>query len=147
VALLDVRASRVHGSGLFVTRPIAAGTRVGEYTGERITEAEARRRYDHTRDPSPQTYLFAAGDGAVIDGLAGGNETRFINHSCEPNCRAVRQAGRVFVEVLRDLPAGAELFLDYALRGSAPATADDRARFACRCGAPTCRGTMIGDTG
>jgi uncharacterized protein len=139
-----VGPSPVHGLGVFAARHLAAGTLVGEYAGERITAAEARRRYDHRSVPHPETYLFEVDADTMIDGLTGGNETRFVNHSCDPNCRTVRRGGRIFVEARRDIARGAELFIDYGLRASGGATDADRARLTCRCGAATCRGTMLG---
>jgi uncharacterized protein len=143
---LVVRKSLIHGVGAFATRAIRAGERIDEYTGERLSSAEARTRYDHTVDPHPATYLFSIDDETMIDGLVGGNDTRFINHSCEPNCRAVCEAGRMYIHAARDIPIGCELLLDYNLRFSGTMTNEARERMACACGAPSCRGTMLGTT-
>jgi uncharacterized protein len=142
-----VRLSTVHGRGVFAARDVAAGTLVGEYTGERITVAEAHRRYDHRSVPHAETYLFQVDAETMIDGLSGGNDTRLINHSCDPNCRTVLRGGRIFVEARRDIARGEELFIDYGLRASGGATDADRERLACRCGAASCRGTMLGQSG
>ena len=62
--------------------------------GERL-EDEANRRYDDDAMSRHHTFLFTVDDDRVIDGAAGGNESRFINHSCAPNCRAVNEDGRI----------------------------------------------------
>lgn len=141
----SLRASAIHGRGGYATRLIPAGTRIGEYAGERIARDEADRRYAARQvnvEPVPE-YTFALDDDTVIDGLAGGNDTAFINHSCEPNCRFVREGDRVFVDAIHDIPEGAELTLDYKLRTRVPVPPEAMSMFACRCGAPTCRGSML----
>ncbi len=91
------------------------------------------------------TYLFGLSDGSVIDGGQGGNETRHLNHACEPNCEAIEyydEDGRLMVriETIRRLVAGDELFLDYALVVD---TTDDPSDYPCHCGVSRCRGTLI----
>jgi SET domain-containing protein len=90
------------------------------------------------------TYFFSLNDGRVIDGGRGGNDARFINHSCEPNCEALEhEDGRVFIYALHDIPRGEELRYDYALVYEERHTAAVRRAFACHCGAPTCSGSML----
>lgn len=138
-----VRSSDIQGKGVFATRPIPAGTEVGEYTGERITFEESRRRFDAGGDQADTTYQYVVDDTWIIDGRIGGNNTRYINRGCNPNCKSVRRDGRLFFEALRDIAEGEELLLGYRLAGSAPATDDAKARYACHCGAPNCTGTLI----
>ena len=139
-----IRTSGIHGRGAFATRPIAAGSRLGEYTGERVTRDEVLRRDDGESDVEhPATYRFAIDKVWLIDGASGGNDTRFINHGCEPNCVAVREGDRIYIDASRDVPDGGELLLDYKLGTLAPPTDEERQSFACYCGAPTCRGTML----
>jgi uncharacterized protein len=73
----------------------------------------------------------------------GGNEARYFNHSCEPNCEAVTEQGRVYLEALRTIAVGEELSYDYRLERGGWHTAEWERRYACRCGAATCRGTML----
>jgi len=80
----EVRDSPIHGLGGFATQRIRKGTRIIEYTGERITSEEGDRRYDDNRSEHPHVLLFVVDRHIVIDAGAGGNEARFINHSCEP---------------------------------------------------------------
>src|SRR3954467_8570223 len=84
-----VRTSKIQGRGVFAKRLIKKGELIGEYTGERITEDEADRRYPHDDDDRHHTFLFRLDDGNVIDALHGGSAVRFINHSCNPNCEAM----------------------------------------------------------
>ena len=85
----------------------------------------------------------ASEGGLVIDALYGGNNARWINHACEPNCEAEEIEGRVFIKALRDLTPGEELFYDYGLVLEERHTAKVKKQFACWCGAATCRGTML----
>jgi len=78
-----------------------------------------------------------------VDAGVGGNESRFINHSCEPNCEATIEDGRIFIETLRGIKVGEELTYDYQLVTSGRPTKAERAKYACRCGSKDCRGTMI----
>ncbi len=139
----EVRDSPIHGKGVFARRSIRAGQRVLEYKGERIDWDEALRR--HPRDPAEpfHTFYFSLDDGTVIDGGVGGNSARWINHSCAPNCEAQLIGGRVFIEALRDIAPGEELNYDYGLELDARYTPKVKRDYACRCGAPNCRGTLL----
>lgn len=95
-----------------------------------------------TRDPH-HTFYFGLEDGTVIDAGVGGNSARWINHSCAPNCIAREYKGRITIEALHDIDAGEELFYDYALAIDARYTKQLRRAYACRCGAPQCRQTML----
>ena len=132
---LAMRRSKIHGRGVYARVPIPAGTRIVEYTGERITMDEAEARYPEDPDTVYHTFLFALEDGAVIDAAFRGNVARWINHSCDPNCEAVEEDGRIFIESLRDIAPGEELTLDYGVTYH-----PDTKR--CLCGAPTCRRTL-----
>lgn len=114
-----------------------------EYLGERITHDEADERYDDDAMERPHTFLFTVDKKIVIDAARQGNEARFINHSCDPNCEAIVEAGRVFIEALRDIPSGAELTYDYHLDRPGRFREEWKQRYACRCGAPSCRGMLL----
>ena len=79
----------------------------------------------------------------MINPEIGGNDARWINHSCDPNCEAVEEDDRIFIDALRDIQAGEELFYDYALEIDEPITEESKKRFACYCHSPYCRGTML----
>jgi SET domain-containing protein len=140
----ELRQSSIAGRGAFATRPIKKGTRIIEYTGERISNAEADRRYDEDKMSSHHTFLFTLNRRTVVDAGVGGNEARFINHSCSPNCEAVIEDGkRIYIEALRDIQVGEELAYDYQYERTDDHTEADERFYACRCGAPGCRGTIL----
>jgi len=138
-----VRRSRIHGSGVYATRRIRKGTRIAEYLGERITHQEADERYAAKGQDDGHTFLFVVSDKVVIDAGVNGNDARFINHSCDPNCEAVIEGGRVFVEATRTIQAGEELGYEYGLTWESTDDPEELAAYACRCGAANCRGTML----
>ncbi len=138
-----VRRSPIHGTGVFATRRIAKGKRVLEYIGERVSHAEADRRYADKAHDDNHTFLFTVNTRTVIDGGNYGNEARWINHSCDPNCESVIDDNRVFIEAVRTIQPGDELSYDYMIERDASDPPDIDTVFACRCGAPQCRGTML----
>jgi SET domain-containing protein len=140
----EIRASRIQGVGAFATRKIRKGTRLIEYTGERITSDEADRRYpDDESQARHHTFLFAIDDDVVVDAAVDGNEARFINHSCAPNCDAVIDDARIWIETIRDIRPGEELAYDYAFVLEERHSPAAKRRYPCTCGAPTCRGTIL----
>lgn len=126
---LIIRSSDIHAAGCYTTARIAKGTRVVEYTGERVTNEEGDRLYKN----KDYTYLFALDSGKeMVDGYG---MAMYINHSCDPNCETDQIDGRIWIIARRNIKAGEELTYDYNLfdgEGEAP----------CTCGARTCRGTM-----
>ncbi len=140
LSAVEVRHSVIHGHGVFATRAIEGGGVIGRYTGRRYTADQVREHdWDHG-----VTYAFGLSDGSVIDGADGGNATRYINHSCRPNCVAYEIEGddgelRVQIEALCRVSSGAELFLDYGL----DVGGNDPADYPCRCGVRRCRGTLV----
>jgi SET domain-containing protein len=137
--LLEVRKSGVHGRGVYATKPISKGDRIIEYTGKRVLWESV------PDDPDdPHTFLFGLDNGTeVIDPKTGGNEARWINHSCDPNCEAIEEDERVFIYALRNLRPGEELFYDYALQVDEPVTSEAEQESRCHCGSSNCRGTML----
>lgn len=139
----QVRDSGVHGKGVFAVRPLRAGERVLEYKGEIITWQEALDRHPHDPEQPNHTFYFHLDDGHVIDGKYQGNSAKWINHSCAPNLEAEQVGNRVFLNALRDIEPGEELFFDYGLIIDARMTAKLKKEYACWCGSPACRGTML----
>jgi uncharacterized protein len=138
-----VHDSPVHGKGVFAARDIAAGTRLVEYKGEIISAREAERRENLKAPDDFHTFFFSLESGKIIDGGRLGNNARWINHSCEPNCEAREEDGRVFIYALRDLKAGEELNYDYGLILEQRHTPAIKKAYECRCGAKTCRHTLL----
>ena len=133
----------MQGLGAFATVTIPAGTRLVEYTGERLTPAQSDARYPEVPGERHHTYLFASDDDVVIDAAVGGNDARWINHSCDPNCDAVIEDGRIWIETIREVAPGEELAYDYQYRLEERHTPAAKRRFPCHCGATTCRGTLL----
>ncbi|MEP7064627.1 MAG: SET domain-containing protein-lysine N-methyltransferase [Gemmatimonadota bacterium] len=138
-----VRRSGVHGKGAFALKDVRKGTRLIEYVGENITPAESDRRYDDTKVKDHHTFLFSVDSRKVIDATYGGNESRFINHSCDPNCDAVIEKRRVYIETNRTIRKGEELAYDYNYERTPKTTKADEKLYKCLCGSENCRGTIV----
>jgi SET domain-containing protein len=143
-ALFELRTSPIAGTGAFAIRPIGKGTRLIEYTGERISHEEADRRYDETDDTRPShVVLFTVDHRTVVDAGVGGNEARFFNHSCDPNCESEVEDGHIYLDAIRDIAPGEELTYDYALTRESEDDEEEERQYPCHCGAPHCRGTLL----
>jgi SET domain-containing protein len=141
--LFVVRDSPVHGLGAFALRRIGKGTRIVEYLGERVSHREADRRYESKDANDAHTFLFIVDSKTVIDAGVGGNEARFLNHSCNPNCESVIEKRRVFIEAIRTIEPGEEMTYDYQIQREDDDPPGIEEIFACHCGFPQCRGTML----
>lgn len=148
-AYFEVRASIIEGAGCFAVQRIPAGTRIIEYKGQRIPPTVAETRTLATIDEygeiveQPHVYMFIVDKRTTIDPEVNGNEARFINHSCSPNCKSTVENRHVFIDAIRTIEIGEELTFDYKLDIGGVVTEADKKRYACRCGAPNCRGTML----
>lgn len=140
-----VKESTLHGMGVFAAVDIPKGTRIIEYGGKRITSERADELHPVNPEDPFHTFFFSLSSGNVIDGGDKGNDARWINHSCGPNCESQEstKGKRVYIVALQDIPAGAELFYDYGLVMEGRITKALRKQYQCLCGAPTCRGTML----
>lgn len=141
--LIAVRRSGVHGRGVFARRDIPRGKRIIEYTGQRISWQEAQDLPPHNPDEPEHTFFFSLDDGPVINAAVGGNASRWINHSCAPNCRPDEVKGRVYIYAKRKIKKGEELFYDYSLEPADRRTKALEKLFRCDCGSADCRGTML----
>jgi SET domain-containing protein len=129
---LQIRNSRVHCLGVFAVRAIPAGTRVLEYLGKRVTKAEG--------DLLDRTYCFKLDEEHVLDGVGTPwNPAGFINHSCEPNCRACHIEGAVWIVALRDISPAEELTYNYGYK------LEGFQGRPCHCGAPGCVGYVVAE--
>ena len=142
----ELRTSRIQGTGAFATRTIRKGTRIIEYLGQRISWRTADKRYDDEKMNRHHTFLFTVDDKTCIDAAVNGNEARFINHSCDPNCEAINDRKRIFIEAIRTIPAGTELVYDYQYERTDDHSPEDERFYKCRCGSPKCRGTILAPT-
>ncbi len=141
--VIAIGPSRIAGLGAFAVRPIRKGTRIIEYLGERISSAEADLRYRDDQSEHPHVLLFTVDSRTVIDAGVGGNDARFINHSCDPNCEAITENRRIWIYALRNIKVGEELTYDYNLTIDPTDREAQETLYACRCGAKNCRGTML----
>jgi SET domain-containing protein len=141
--LFEVRGSGIHGRGVFAVAAIPKGTRLIEYLGEKITGAQMDARY--ATDASPHTFVFSLSNGGYLDATNGGNDARFINHSCKPNCESIEAGGRIFIEATRAIREGEELSYDYGIVLVERHTKKRKALYACRCGKRGCKGTMLAE--
>jgi SET domain-containing protein len=139
----EVRQSVIQGKGAFATRNIRKGTRLIEYVGQRITWRTADKRYDDEKMGRHHTFLFTVDDKTVIDAAVNGNDARFLNHSCDGNCEAITDRKRIFIEARRSIKAGEELLYDYQYERTDDHTEEDEKFYACRCGSPKCRGSIL----
>jgi SET domain-containing protein len=136
--LVKVRRSGVHGRGVFAAGFIPKGTRIIEYTGQRVSWEDAP-----DNENISHTFNFGLESGEVINPRIGGNEARWINHCCDPNCESIEEVGRIFIHAMRDIEPSEELFYDYALEIGEPITKASKKEYECLCGSSSCRGTML----
>ncbi len=140
---IQVRRSGVHGKGVFALQDLAEGETLIEYVGEVISWDEAQDRHPHDPNDPNHTFYFHVNEDRVIDALHGGNSSRWINHSCNPNCEADEENDRIFIKAIRNILAGEELNYDYGLIIDEPYTKKLKAEYPCWCGSANCRGTLL----
>ncbi len=140
---IRVGRSRIQGTGVFAKRKIPEGSRIIEYLGKRIPISKFVVQLSEGKPIN--MYAFRVSNGTVIDGGQNGNDARFFNHSCEPNCEAYVFDDRAYLYAMRDIVRGEELTFDYKLQSpiERKPTKQDKEMNACYCGSQTCRGTMI----
>jgi SET domain-containing protein len=129
---LDVKPSKIHRWGVYAGEDIPARRKVIEYTGERISRVETRRRSD---EQGRLIYLFTLDNYWTLDGAVGGSGAEYINHCCDPNIVTVIRNGHILYMSRRLIRKGEELTVDYHF-------AKDIERIPCKCGAEKCRGTI-----
>ena len=138
-----VRRSAIHGKGVFAAQKIRKGTRIIEYRGKRVDWDWASEAYAPVEGEPTHTFLFSLDDGRVIDANQRGNAARWFNHSCDPNCQAIEEDGRVWIEALRKIRPGEELGYDYRIQIEEPVTRAEKKAWPCHCGSKKCRGTLL----
>jgi hypothetical protein len=141
--LFEVRHSPIHGYGVFAARRIRKGTTIIEYLGDRVSHAQADARYEDKDPNDNHTFLFTVDAKTVIDAGVDGNEARYINHGCDPNCESTTLNRRIFIEAIRTIQPGEELSYDYQIQRDSDDASNVDEVYACRCGAKNCRGSML----
>ena len=140
---VEVRKSQVHGRGVYAVAPIRKGERIIEYTGKHMPWAYAMDLPARDPDDPYHTFFFSLDNGDVIDAGRGGNDSRWINHSCDPNCETTEEDDRIFIYAKRTIRPGEELFYDYKIVPAERRTKKLEKEFGCLCAAAKCRGTML----
>lgn len=117
-AKVEIFKTKKKGWGLRTLTDLQAGTFIMEYVGEVVRSKEFRSRVKkYTKQKIKHHYFMALRSDEIIDATCKGNLTRFINHSCEPNCETqkwtVNGDLRIGFFTIRDLKAGEEVTFDY----------------------------------
>jgi SET domain-containing protein len=139
----EIRRSPIAGRGAFAIRRIRKGTRIAEYTGEVISDAESDERYPDDDGAPHHTFLFDIGWGKNVDATVNGGDAKYINHSCDPNCEAVVEKRRIYIDAIRTIHPGEEIFYDYQYARDGESDEEARRKYPCQCGAENCRGTIM----
>lgn len=142
IPLYEVRESAIQGRGGFAVRPIRTGKKIDQYIGEPISHDEADRRYDDS-EGRHHTFLFVLDDDIVLDARFGGNDARFLNHSCDPNCETEIDDDKVWIKAIKPIKPDEELLYDYRFEWQDEYEPEDIRYYACRCGTEKCRGTIV----
>jgi SET domain-containing protein len=147
-SVVSVKDSNIHGRGVFANQDIEKGDCILEYTGQRISWKKALARHPHDPEQPNHTFYFSLTNGKVIDGKVKGNDSKWINHSCAPNCIAHelkdhKDRLRVFLFADKKIKLGDELFYDYSLEVEGKKTKALKKDYQCFCGKKKCRGTML----
>ena len=127
---LAIRKSPIEGMGCFSIAYFTQRRKIAEYTGEKISNAEAKRRAHRKK-----LRICEVNRRWSLDGSRGGNGTHYINHSCEPNAFMKILYDHILFIALRDIRPGEEITIDYE-----STLHSNKKR--CICGAPSCRGTI-----
>ena len=138
-----ITRSNIHNRGAFATRCIPEEERIVEYKGEKITKAESLRRGAKWEEKAKKqnkglVYIFELNKRHDIDGSVGYNPAKYFNHSCEPNCTAVKIRGHIWLIALRNIEEGEELTYDYGY------DLEHFLEHPCHCNTPSCLGYIVG---
>lgn len=123
------RRSDISGWGVYAGETIEEDTRIVEYKGELVSQAEAWRR-ELRYLPRQRIWIFTINTRWARDAAVGGNIARYINHACRPNCYVDIVGHTIWVRASRRIRKGEELVYDYNTEGVAD--------IPCRC-RPRCR--------
>lgn len=127
---LRIGSSKIHRWGVYALEPIPANRKVIEYTGERISRRETKKRSER-----PLNYIFTLDSYWSIDGSVGGSGAEFINHCCDPNIVSRVVRGHILYYSARAIRKREELTVDYRFDKHVE-------KVPCACGSPLCRGTI-----
>ena len=137
---IEVKKSTIDGKGAFSCSTIPARRKIGELEGEIISVREGRKLARKNK----RVALVELDERYALNAFYTEGVMKYINHSCAPNCEAVDDKGRIFIEAIRHIKPGQELNYDYNLQFEERYTAAVKKRFPCWCGNKNCRGTLLG---
>lgn len=143
--LWELRGSSIHRQGMFARKKIAAGERIIEYFGEKITKKESEKRcleWDEKARKSGEglVYVFDLNKKYDLDGNIDDNPAKYINHSCDENCEAINEDDRIFIFAKRDIAKDEELSFDYGYG------LEHFLDHPCLCGSEQCVGYIVART-
>jgi uncharacterized protein len=139
-----IKKSKIHNNGVFARKNIRKGTKVIEYVGEVVSTKEGDKRAEEQdklskKDPSfGKTYVFELNNKFDLDGNFKYNPARFINHSCNPNCKYKQEKLRIWIVARKNIKEGEEISYDYGY------DLEDYKDPKCKCGSKKCIGYIIG---
>ena len=114
--MIEKRRSKIQGWGVYATQTISKNTRIIDYAGEKISNQESLRREKRYIDEG-HIWCFKLTNRTVIDAGVGGNDARFINHACNPNCYIHIYGGTIWIRAARNIRRGEELTYHYNTDG------------------------------
>jgi uncharacterized protein len=127
--MIEKRRSKIHGWGVYATQTISKNTRIIDYAGQKISNQASLKR-ERRYIKSGHLWCFKVTNRTVIDAGVGGNNARFINHSCRPNCYIQIADGVIWIRAARKIRKGEELTYHYNTDGECLITC--RCRRACQ---------------
>ena len=116
--MIERRTSKIEGWGVFATETIPKNKRIIDYAGERIPNKVSLER-EAKYLAEGHIWCFKLTSRTAVDGHVGGNVSRFINHSCKPNCYVQIIDGVIWVRASKTIRKGTELVYDYNTQGDA----------------------------
>ena len=132
----EIKESTIAGKGAYARVRIPKGTSIIEYCGEHIDKEESEKRGQRHRDRG-MLWIFTLNETTDIDASKEGNESRFINHSCTPNCEAViYDEEEIWIEAMRTIEPGEELTFNYGFE-------EPDEVYPCQCNSDNCRGWIV----
>ena len=110
------KRSKLHGWGVFAAEPINKNKRIIDYAGELITNKQSEAREDRYLSKGC-IWVFRVNRNWSRDAAVGGNNARFINHSCQGNCYVHVVGKTIWIRTAKPIRKGEELAYDYNTEG------------------------------
>jgi len=142
--LIVVKNSKIHSKGMYAKTDIKKGTKIIEYTGEVISKeegdirAEEQYKLSKKNKENGAVYVFELNKKFDIDGNVEHNIARFLNHSCNPNCKYKIENNHIWIISIKDIKKSEEITYDYGY------DLVDYKDHPCKCNSENCIGFIIG---